>query len=145
MFCTNCGQSVTPGKYCSACGTLATPLRPASTHSPISPLPSASSTPQSPQYWAAPRPRVSGMAVASFVLALVGLFTVGLSAVVGLVLGIVALHSIRIQRGGVRGKGLAVAGIVISALVILIFIALLSHDYSYCTGAGCGSGSYNVN
>ncbi|WP_298458585.1 DUF4190 domain-containing protein [uncultured Cellulomonas sp.] len=58
--------------------------------------------------WPAPRTRREGLAVASFVTALVGL------GVVGIGLGIAAL--VRIRRGPTVGRGYAVAGVVLGAV-----------------------------
>lgn len=64
--------------------------------------------------------KTSGLAIASLVLALCGLFTFGLSAIVGLILGIVGLSSINKSAGQLKGAGLAIAGIVISAAGLVL-------------------------
>jgi hypothetical protein len=64
--------------------------------------------------------KTSGLAVASLVLGILGLFC-GIPGVVGLVLGIVALNQIKKSQGQIEGRGLAIAGIVLSA----VFIALM--------------------
>ena len=56
------------------------------------------------------------MAVSSFVLACVTPCTVGISGLVGLLLGISALVSIRRSAGQLKGRGLALCGIVFSVL-----------------------------
>lgn len=66
--------------------------------------------------WQTPRPPTDGFAIASLVTALVGL---GLVAVG---LGIAAL--VRIGRNGSRGRGLAIAGIVIGAVGAVVVIVL---------------------
>ncbi|SFB18443.1 DUF4190 domain-containing protein [Cellulomonas marina] len=79
----------------------------------------ASTPPYAAQPWASPPP-VDGFAIGSLVTSLVGLVTFGLTSVVGVVLGFVALG--RTRRRGTRGRGLAVAGIV-SGFVVLLLVA----------------------
>ena len=64
--------------------------------------------------------RTSGMAIASLVLGLLGLFSLGLTALVGLILGIVGLRQVGRSQGQLQGQGLAVAGIVVSGLVLAV-------------------------
>ena len=65
-------------------------------------------------------PKKSGMAVASLVLGCLGLLTCGLTSLVGLVLGIIALVRINKSGGQLGGKGLAVAGTTVSAALLLL-------------------------
>jgi len=75
---------------------------------------------------AAPRatPRTSRSAVWSLVLGLLGLFTAGITAILGLVLGIVALRGIRRSDGRLTGDQLAKSGIAAS-VIIAVFAALV--------------------
>jgi hypothetical protein len=66
------------------------------------------------------KPKTSGLAIASLILALCSVFTFGLSAIVGLILGIVGLSSINKSAGQLKGAGLAIAGIVISAAGLVV-------------------------
>ncbi|MBO0824396.1 MAG: DUF4190 domain-containing protein [Actinobacteria bacterium] len=66
-----------------------------------------------------PPPGTSGMAIASFVLGLVGFFVI--TAIVGIVLGIVALRELR--KTFQSGKGLAIAGIVIGSAWLALLVA----------------------
>ncbi len=68
----------------------------------------------------APAPRTSWLAIASLVLGIMGVPSMGLTAVVGLALGITGLVEITGSRGRLRGHGLAVAGIVLSVLAIFV-------------------------
>src|SRR5258708_4452509 len=57
-----------------------------------------------------PRPgagpaRTSGMAIASLVLGLLGLFSAGLTALIGLILGVVGLRQIGRSQGRLQGQG----------------------------------------
>src|ERR1700733_11364469 len=55
-------------------------------------------------------PKTSGLAVTSLVLGILGMFTCGLTALFGLILGIIALVKARNSRGALGGNGLALAG-----------------------------------
>ena len=78
---------------------------------------------------AAPLPsaKTSGLAIASLILAVCGFFTCGLTAIVGLILGIVGLCAIRKRAEQLKGQGLAIAGVVVSAICIVLvpFITLM--------------------
>jgi hypothetical protein len=67
----------------------------------------------------ASRPPLNGLAIASLVLALMVVF-----APLGLSFGIIAL--VQISRRGQRGRGLAIAGVVVSSVVLLIALAILT-------------------
>jgi len=68
--------------------------------------------------------KTSGMAIASLVCSLLGLVTCGISAVVGVILGIVALRKIHRNRATLQGVGLATAGIVVGCVLFLIGLVL---------------------
>lgn len=69
-------------------------------------------------------PKTSGMAIASLVLGVMGI-ACGVTAIVGLVLGIVSVVQINKSQGQLKGQGLAIAGIIVSALFLLLMPALL--------------------
>jgi len=64
--------------------------------------------------------KTSGLAIASLVLGIVGPCTVGLGSIIGLILGIVGLVKIGKSAGAKGGRGLAIAGIVVSAAGLLV-------------------------
>ena len=70
----------------------------------------------------------SGLATSSLVLGILGFLTFGITSLIGLILGIVALVKINGSQGRLGGKGLATAGIVTSGvgLVFVPIIALLA-------------------
>jgi len=70
-------------------------------------------------------PRTSGLAIASLVLGVVGIVFTFLTALPGLVLGIVALCQIKGSRRQLTGTGLAIGGIVASALTMTIIPAAI--------------------
>jgi prepilin-type processing-associated H-X9-DG protein len=80
----------------------------------------ASAAPRSPAEAPALEARRSRMAVASLVLGILGVFTLGVTALAGLVLGIVALTRISGSRGRLSGSGLATAGVAVSGVALLL-------------------------
>ena len=74
-----------------------------------------------------PSAKTSGLAIASLALGICGIFTCGLTAIVGLILGIVGLCAISKRAEQLKGKGLAIAGIITSAIgiVLIPFMAIL--------------------
>ncbi|UCC69576.1 MAG: DUF4190 domain-containing protein [Armatimonadota bacterium] len=99
MLCPKCGKEIpesTP--YCAYCGEQFAQSAP-----PLPPV---------------PRPRTSGLAIASLILGILGGFVV--TALLGLIFGIIALVQIGRSQGRLRGQGLAIAGTVISGLGILL-------------------------
>jgi prepilin-type processing-associated H-X9-DG protein len=65
-------------------------------------------------------PKTSGLGVTSLVLGCLGLFTCGITALVGLILGIIALVRINKSNGQLGGQGMAMAGTIVSAVFLLI-------------------------
>src|ERR1017187_1952510 len=61
----------------------------------------------------------NGLAVTSLVLGILGLFTCGITALFGLILGIMALVKAR-GRGASGGFGIALAGVIVSAIFVLM-------------------------
>lgn len=64
--------------------------------------------------------KTSGLAIASLVCGILGLFSCGITALVGLVLGIVAMSKIKNSQGRLTGNGLAIGGICVSGLFVLM-------------------------
>jgi hypothetical protein len=82
----------------------------------------------SPAAAAGGKAKTSGMAITSLVLGILGLFSCGATALIGLILGIVALVKIRNSEGRLAGNGLAIGGIIVSGIFLLtipIFAAML--------------------
>ncbi|MHB9109905.1 MAG: DUF4190 domain-containing protein [Armatimonadota bacterium] len=70
---------------------------------------------------AAPPPS-NGLAIASLVLGLLGLCTAGLTSIAGLILGIIALNRIKQDPRLAGSRGLAIGGIVSSAILAPIML-----------------------
>jgi Domain of unknown function (DUF4190)/GYF domain 2 len=71
---------------------------------------------------ALPQGKTSGMAVVSLVLGILGFC--GITAVIGLVLGIVAQRKINKSGGRLKGSGLAIAGIAVSGIMLLLSLLI---------------------
>ena len=63
--------------------------------------------------------KLSGLAVSSLILGVLGFFSLGLAAIPGLILGIVALVKIQKNQPRLKGSGLAIAGICVSGAMLL--------------------------
>ena len=72
-----------------------------------------------------PPAKTSRLAIVSLILATLGLFTCGITALVGLVLGIVALVQISKSQGRLKGQGLAIGGVIVAGVFLLLLPALL--------------------
>jgi prepilin-type processing-associated H-X9-DG protein len=67
-----------------------------------------------------PASKLSAMAVASLVLGILGLFSCGGTALFGLVVGIIAMVKVSNSGGTLHGKGLALAGVIVSGVFLLM-------------------------
>lgn len=106
MFCTKCGaQNADDAQACAACGAeMQQPFQ------PTQPAPAPTIM--------GGAPRTSPMAIWSLILGILGLVTCGLGAIAGLVLGILGLKQTKDRPAEFTGGGLAIAGIIISAIMI---------------------------
>jgi hypothetical protein len=132
MDCMECGRTLSPSdQFCQACGTpagqTATPAAGqqagpvAGPHKGAPPPPSP--PPPGSQAPVLPRARVSGWAVASLVMGILGwtcLFFVG--GVLAIIFGAVAKHEIKKSSGTIGGNGLATAGLVLGIIVVAIVV-----------------------
>jgi hypothetical protein len=73
---------------------------------------------------AAAPPKTSGLAITSLVLGVLGFC--GVTAVVGLILGIVALIKINRSQGRLTGNGFAIAGICVSGFMLLLAVPIMA-------------------
>lgn len=64
--------------------------------------------------------KTSGLAIASLVLGICGFVACGITSIVGLILGIVGISSIKKNAGRLKGEGLAIAGIVVSTISLIL-------------------------
>lgn len=111
-FCVNCGQEVPAGNnVCTNCGT---PVNGGNTTVVVNNTQPTQS---------------NGFAIAGFIVSLVSTFLCcGSLNTISLILSIVGLVKAKDYNGA--GKGLAIAGIIISAIVIVISIILVIFGYA---------------
>jgi uncharacterized membrane protein YvbJ len=107
MYCPKCGaQNAEGNKICSQCGAALT-----ETISPAAAQPTMVDT------------RTSGMATASLVLGIIGIF-IGLCSILAIIFGAIALGQIN-RDPHLQGKGQAIAGLVLGIAVIALGIIFL--------------------
>jgi len=133
VFCTNCGERVEipadlQAKLASIRASAPTEQAPGRREGSVpmrgrSPEGPPGGMPPYPGFYNEPK-RTSGMAIASLVLSLLGLFSCGITALLGLIFGIVALKEIS-DNPNVEGKGLAIAGVIIGPIMILLYILMI--------------------
>jgi hypothetical protein len=69
--------------------------------------------------------KTSGMAIGSLICGIFGFITGGLTAIAGLILGICGLNSIKNGNGQIKGRGLAVSGIIVSSIMMFAIIPMM--------------------
>ncbi len=117
MLCPKCGtENPEDAKFCKECGADLPTVAEATPQPPVPPPPPPPQPPKAQPPIEHPS-RMSGMAIASLVLGLLGPVT----ALVGLVLGIVAMSRISSSQGRLHGRELAIAGICVSGFMLLTF------------------------
>jgi hypothetical protein len=105
MLCPKCGkENPDDARVCSGCS---------------SPLPGASGPAERPIT------KTSRLAIAAFVLGVLSPFTLGITAIPAVVLGIISLVRIEKSGGRLTGIAFAVIGIVVPAAVCLLFIGIM--------------------
>jgi prepilin-type processing-associated H-X9-DG protein len=70
--------------------------------------------------------KTSGMAIASLVLGILGLFTCGIAALIGLILGIIAMVKVKNSGGRLGGNGIALAGVIVSGIFLFMLPFILA-------------------
>jgi uncharacterized membrane protein len=74
-----------------------------------------------------PSPPTNGLAVASLVCSIAGVvpFFFGIPCVVGIILGFVGMSQVKKSGGVQRGRGLALAGVIVGFSLIALFVILV--------------------
>ncbi len=123
MFCPKCGEPIADGaKFCEKCGA---PMEAAEENTATWGTETNENT-----FYAQPAAPVvakfSGKAIAAFVLSLVGILYAGIiCGTLGIVFSALALNDFR-KDIPLKGKGLAIAGLVISIIdVVIVALYLL--------------------
>ena len=120
--CNRCGAIYQDGApYCPNCGAQE-PIYEQQAYQP----PQQTGYSQPPVYNPPPvQPPYNGMSIEGFVLSCVSmvLCCFPITAIIGLILSVVSLP--QMTKTGDRGKGLAIAGLILNGLVILFWIVML--------------------
>lgn len=129
MICKNCGASINENeKFCSSCGQKIENGE-FSTQEPNNEQPNmeAESTNYNQNIYQPQIQPTSGLAVASLVLGIVGIFlswiTLMIPSILGIVFGGVAIK--QCNDKGLNGRGMAIGGLVCSIIIVAIFVIML--------------------
>jgi type II secretory pathway pseudopilin PulG len=120
VFCPKCGTALAEGAYfCPKCGAENTP---GAVTPPLSTSATIPGTPVQPQ-------QTSGMAIGSLICGLVPFLI--LTPIAAIVLGHLALSQIKHSAGRLKGKGMAIAGLVlgygcVAVLPLILIIAAIA-------------------
>lgn len=124
--CAYCGfDNEDNSKFCVGCGAEL-PVAVAPVATPVAPAPqvkveAAPSKPAAPR--AAATSNTSGLCIAGFVVSIISIPLIGIPAIIGLILSICGLGAA--NKKNLKGKGFAIAGIIISILTGLLFILVV--------------------
>ncbi len=119
-FCSNCGTEIAEGaNACSNCGTLINKPQTASVNN---------------------NNQTNGFAIAGFVLSLVSLVCCGATSLLGLIFSIIGLVQSKKFNG--NGKGLAIAGIIISCIFVIIVVLLYALGFTAAMMDSINSANY---
>ena len=141
MFCPNCGTQNNDGvRFCANCGTALTPnvsaapqaapmQTPPPAPAPVQPVaPVAPVQPQAVPVAANPQQKTNVLCIIGLIGSLASIVFLGTTAIVFLVLSIIGLISA--GKKNEKGKGQAIAGIIISAILVVVWIAGISFGFS---------------
>lgn len=105
-FCTNCGKELGENdNACANCGTFVNDNKQVVS-----------------EMIQKPSGMTNGFSIAGFVLSIISILSCGTTSVLGLVFSIIGL--VNVKKYNNNGKGLAIAGIVISSIGLLMLIVL---------------------
>ncbi len=105
MYCPKCGtENPDDAQLCHSCSSVLT------------------STPTQPPGVGV---KTSGLAIAALVLGILSIFTLGLTTIPAIILGIISLVRIEKSGGKLTGRGFAIGGIVVPVLVSFVIFLLL--------------------
>lgn len=118
-FCSKCGTQIDQGSaFCQNCGAPA-----ADTGAQVQ---AATAPPPAPTAQPAAAGKTNGLALTALIIGIASLFFdffYFIPSILAIVLGIIGF--IQVKRTGVKGKGMAVGGIVLGAVAILLWIILM--------------------
>lgn len=105
MYCPKCGtENPDDAQLCRSCSWVLTSI------STVAPSPDA---------------KTSRLAITSLVLGILSIFTLFLTAIPAIILGIIGIFKIEKSAGQLKGKGLAIAGIVVSGVSLILILPMM--------------------
>lgn len=123
-FCTNCGNKLEENeKVCKSCGKM---------------LENNNNINFNANSNVSTSSKTNGFAIAGFVISLVSILCCGFSSILGLIFSIIGL--VNANKGNKEGKGLAIAGIVISSILLVLLIALYALGFATSFAEGYAEG-----
>ncbi len=122
MFCPKCGaNNVEDAKFCVACGSQIEKAEGEQAPASAVQAPVTETAPATPA-----KTRMSACAIAGFVLSLIGIFWAGLiCGILGIIFSAIGMRAATVNPQ-VKGKGLAIAGLVISIIDVALILMLAS-------------------
>jgi len=119
LYCPKCGkENPDDAQLCHSCSSVLTST------STIAPASDA---------------KTSGLAIASFVLGMLGFCTFFITAIPAIILGTIALLKIGKSAGKLKGNGFAIAGIVLAFTIPILMIPILMHVRQIAHRLVCGT------
>ena len=117
-FCKNCGTELKEGKVCQNCGTVNEGATVAAKETTAKTTTTTNTTTQTGSS------TTNGFAIAGFVLSIVGVVCCSfvVCGILGLIFSIIGLNKANSSNG--NGKGLAIAGIIISSIAIVLTLVV---------------------
>lgn len=133
--CPNCGASMADNeKFCGSCGARQPETASSQNTQNIN---NTQTNMNNGNYYQQPAKPTSGMAVASLVLGICtwifGWFTLAIPGILGLIFGIVGIQ--QCKHGQKGGNGLAIAGLVLSIIMVAIYFIALIYALSIANSA----------
>jgi hypothetical protein len=115
MYCNKCGAPIPEGaSFCQKCGAPVEPsAAPARTPSAVSDQPVTTIAPS----------RTSGFAIAALVLGIIG-FLINFLSILAIIFGALGMSHTG-KDPALKGRGMAVAGLVLGIIVVFIWIFII--------------------
>ena len=136
MFCPNCGaRNDDSVRFCANCGNALSPApapapQPVPQAAPVAPVQQPVAQPvQQPvaPVTALPQQKTNVLCIVGLIVSLVSIPLLGTTAIIGLILSVIGL--IMAGKKNEKGKGQAIAGTIISAILVLAWIIGLIYGF----------------
>lgn len=125
-FCSNCGKELEENaKFCDSCGTKIEATEIVKEETPVEDNPIQEEV-KVGEVANNEEGKTNGLAIASLVLSIVSMVNIfrTICGILGLIFGIVSFN--KIKQTGEKGKGMAIAGIAVSATSLALELILIA-------------------